>query len=465
MIGDIFRRSKKGRAVSISKHLSRRGFLAAAGAVGLGTLIVPTGCGPAKAWSDETPRGTPRLAFVTTTFYPNSHAHVILENFLERYLFNGVPTDPGVEIASLYVDQIHAKDISRDVGTKYHVPIFKTIAETLCLGGEKLAVDGVLIIAEQGTYPVNAKGQTEYPRKAFFDEVVKVFKRSARVVPVYNDKHLSYRWDWAKEMFDTAAQMKIPLMAGSSVPLAQRRPAFEIEAGTKLKDAVAIHAGPLEAYGFHALELMQSMVEFRHGGETGVREVQYLEKETLWRAAKEGLWSPQVAAEAMTAELGPEHRLVKSLAQEGKVGNEVIDTSGILVRYRDGLNGMAMIVSRNSNTRWNFACRLEGKEKIAATALYGGPWQNRGLFKALAHAIQHHMRTGVSPYPVERTLLTTGVLAAAMESFAAKKAVATPELDFGYRAQDFKAFREMGKTWERITEKTPAPEGVGQAGL
>ena len=458
-------------ASQLRAAVSRRRFLAAAGAVGVGAMALgPLG----RAWSKEADAAPnrPRVAVIATSFHLNSHAHVILENFLEPYLFNGKSTDSGVTVASLFLhQQTHPKDMSRDVSAKYKIPIFPTIDAALCLGGDKLAVDAVLIIAEQGTYPVNAKGQTEYPRKQFFDEVVKVFERSGKVVPIFNDKHFSYRWDWAKEMYDTAVRMKIPFMAGSSVPLAQRKPSLEIKDGSVIKDAVSIHSGPLEAYGIHALEVMQSFVEARAGGETGVREVQYLEKDALWAAAKDGLWSPEVAAAAMAAELGPEHRLVKSVTNNGKApGGEAVDTSGILVRYRDGLNGMAMIVSRNSSTRWNFACRLPDAKAptptIGATALFGGHWQNRGLFKALSHAIQSHFRTGVSPYPVERTLLTTGIVAAAMDSFAEKgKAIETPNLAITYKAKDFRAFREMGDTWKIIDEKTPAPEGIGRVGL
>ena len=116
----------------------------------------------------------------------------------------------------------------------------------------------MLLIGEHGNYPTNAKGQVEYPRKQFFDQIVAVFRRSGRVAPVFNDKHLSYRWDWAKEMVDTARAMKIPLMAGSSVPLAERRPPLELPGGAKIVEAVSIHGGGVESYDFHALEVLQS---------------------------------------------------------------------------------------------------------------------------------------------------------------------------------------------------------------
>src|SRR5207248_1315997 len=146
----------------------------------------------------------------------------------------------------------------------------------LCRGGKALAVDGILSIGEQGKYPVNKLGQVEYPRKRFFDEIVAVMRAARRYVPLFSDKHLSYRWDWAKEMVDVTRKLGIQFMAGSSVPLAQRIPALEVPAGTAIAEVVAVQGGPLEIYDFHGLEMVQSLVEFRKGGETGVAGVEFL---------------------------------------------------------------------------------------------------------------------------------------------------------------------------------------------
>src|SRR5437764_3271786 len=244
-----------------------------------------------------------KIAAVLTAFTYRSHAHVLLENFLEPYLFNGKLTKSGIEVASFYVDQFPERDMAREVAAKYNIKTYPTIAGALCLGGEKLAVDGVLSIGEHGKYPINKKGQQEYPRKRFFDEIVAVFRDSGRVAPVYNDKHLSYRWDWAREMYDTARRLNIPFMAGSSVPLAERRPLVEIPRGARITDAVSIHSGPVESYDFHGLEVLQAMVESRRGAESGVSRVQFLQGDALWKAAGEGLWSPALAQAALSTDL------------------------------------------------------------------------------------------------------------------------------------------------------------------
>lgn len=404
-----------------------------------------------------------KVAAVLTTFFFRSHAHVLLENFLNPYYFNGERTDPGVDVVAFYVDQFHEKDMARSVAEKYGIPIYPTIAKALCRGGSRLAVDAVLAIGEHGDYPLTDKGQRMYPRKRFFDEIVNVFEQSGRVAPIFNDKHLSYRFDWALEMVETARRMDIPFLAGSSVPLAQRRPPLELPPGVKITEAVSIHGGPVESYDFHGLEVLQSMVEARRGGESGISEVQFLESDALWKAAERGLWSPKLAQAAMQAELSTTgsslQETIASLKQSE--GFEAKNVHGILLTHRDGLRSLVLKIG-NSSTRWNFACELEGERAPRATSFYTGPWRNRCLFKALAHAIQTHFQERKAPYPVERTLLTAGTLDAAMTSRQADgKSLETPELHIAYEAMDYRAMREMGASWKIITEDTPEPKGFG----
>jgi len=443
-----------------SRAVTRRRFLgqsaAAAGGVYLASCF-----GRDRARADEKPL---KVAAVLTEFTYRSHAHVILENFLLPYLFNGRRTEPGVEVVSFYVDQFpEGRDMSRDVSRRFGIPIYPTIGEALTLGGERLAVDAVLSIGEHGNYPHNEKGQHLYPRKEFFDQIVAVYRDSGRTAPVFSDKHLSYRWDWAKEMYDTAKEMGFGLMAGSSVPLAQRRPPIELKPDTPLERAVSIHGGGVESYDFHGLEVLQSQVEFRKGGETGIERVQFLDEEALWEAAEDDRWSVPLAEAAMAAELGDGLPPLRELVHDSRVNPG--PPHGILLTYRDGFEAICMKVG-NSGTRWNFACQVEGESNPRATAYYVGPWQNRNLFKALSHAIQTHFRTGRSPYPVERTLLVTGALAASMDSrYEGGKPLETPHLDVAYQPVDFRAMCEMGASWKIITEETPQPPDIEPVGL
>ncbi len=447
--------------------LSRRRFLTGLGAA-------PLVLSPWSALSSETfgvPKRPLRIAAILTTFFYRSHAHVILENFLVPYLFNGRVVDPrkALRIAAFYVDQFPAnRDMARAIARQFNIPIYDSITKAICLGGDRLAVDAVLIIGEHGKYPLNEKGQTLYPKKAFFDRVVSVFKKSGRVVPVFSDKHLSHSWIEAKEMVDTSREMGFALMAGSSVPLAQRIPKVELPRGAKIDEAVSIHGGPRESYGFHGLEVLQSMIESRAGGETGISQVRYVEGDACWQTARHGLWSTELARAAMAAELGGDLPPLKKLLAERFPEAR---PHAFLLRYADGTRAAVLKIG-NSGIRWNFACRLahspktRGKPAPLATRFHVGPWQNRNLFRALSHAIGAHFLNNQSPYPVERTLLVSGALEAAIDSHAGGgKVVKTPHLQFAYAPRDFQAYREMGDTWKIITDDTPQPKGIEPVGI
>ena len=121
-----------------------------------------------------------------------SHASVIVGRMLEGYAPNNVQTEPRTQVVSMYTDQVPANDLSRGLSEKHHFKIYPTVGAALCLGGKKLAVDAVLIVGEHGTYPTNAKGQKLYPRYELMEQVVDIFRRDQRAVPVFSDKHLSY---------------------------------------------------------------------------------------------------------------------------------------------------------------------------------------------------------------------------------------------------------------------------------
>jgi len=204
--------------------------LGAAAGFGLGVASLVPGMWPAAS-----PR-RPRVAAIMTVMTYRSHAHVILENFLQRYLFNGQWTDPGVDVVSFYVDQFPDGDMSRRVAAQYGIPTYETTGDAVRAGGQELGVDAVLSIGEHGDYPYNDRDQHMYPRKRFFDEIVAVFRDSGRAVPVFNDKHLSYRWDWARAMYDTSRELDFGLMAGSSVPLGRAMPGKARGAGPALPE-------------------------------------------------------------------------------------------------------------------------------------------------------------------------------------------------------------------------------------
>ncbi len=142
----------------------------------------------------------------------------------------------------------------------------------------------MLIIGEHGDYPRNDKGQVLYPRYEFFKQCVEVFEKDGAAVPVFNDKHLSYSFEKAKWMVDASKRLKFPMLAGSSLPVTWRLPDLELPLGCEIESADA-SATAAPTHGLSRLEAMQCMIERRKGGETGVRAVQMIEGDAVWKRA------------------------------------------------------------------------------------------------------------------------------------------------------------------------------------
>jgi hypothetical protein len=104
---------------------------------------------------DLEPRPPKKVAAVVTAYYHNSHADVIVSRLLKSDTLDGKGRPPNLKLASLYTEQRHQKrpDIGDAFAAEKGVPVAKSVEEALTLGSGKLAVDGVLLVAEHGDYP------------------------------------------------------------------------------------------------------------------------------------------------------------------------------------------------------------------------------------------------------------------------------------------------------------------------
>jgi hypothetical protein len=389
----------------------------------------------------QRPPARPRLAAICTTYFKYSHAQHIVDRFLEGYGWNGTHHHPPMDLVSIYIDQIGANDVSKSRLQQFPaMKLYPSIPEALTLGGSRLAVDGIVLIGEHGRYPRNEKGQTQYPRYEFFKQIVQVFTNSGRAVPVFNDKHLSWNWEWAREMYDTSRRMGFPMMAGSSLPVTWRTPSLEMPSGASIREAVCVCYGGVDSYDFHGLETLQGMVERRQGGETGVKWVQAYRGEAFWKAYEDGVWSRDLVESALCRS----HTLKP--AREGF--NDVFPTVAEMrtlvkdpVAYRyehhDGLT-CTMILMSGLVEDFNFAARLEGQREIFSTQMYLPMPPARtslaNFFSPLVNNFEQMYLTGKETYPLERTLLTTALTAAGVESLFRQQArYDTPHLAIQYQ--------------------------------
>ena len=410
---------------------NRRQFLQATGAATLASQFANQAEGSAPKRK--------RLAIVTTVWRYLSHAQHMGDRFLVGYPHNGKWRRPEMDVVSLYVDQKPDDDQSQARAKEFGFTVYPTIAETLRCGGERLAVDAVVVIGEHGDYPTNEKGQKLYPRYKFFQQVAGVFEKDGRSVPVFNDKHLSYSFAKAARMVQASKRLGFPMLAGSSLPVTWRLPSIELPLDCQIEDALMVGFGSLDAYGFHALEALQCMLERRRGGETGVKAVQMIEGDAVWKAGEEGRWSKELLEAALSRTDSLQGLTLKDARPQDLVNNGqlpliVKKPAAYFIEYRDGLRAV-MLMLNGAVQDFNFAARVKGLSHLLSTQFLLPPTPNVTYSACLMNKVVEMIESGRAPYRVERTLLVSGILESCLESrFRDQRLLETPHLDVRYDA-------------------------------
>jgi len=374
-----------------------------------------------------------RIAAISTVIWKEraSHARNLVGKYLFGYNEDGQPPRPRSEVVSLYTHQTPEDDISREWSTRTGVPWFRTVHEALTLGTDDLAVDGVLLVAEHGDYEFNDKEQKLYPRFELFLQIADTFRRCGRSVPVFNDKHLSYSWVNARRMYDLSRELDFELMAGSSIPVNYRVPDVEFPWGAHTRHGVVVAPGPIDSYGFHMLETVQCLIERRAGGETGVEAVQCLEGEAIWNFLDTTPWAQQLFAATVAC------------SEEPKEDPRADDKAALFrVWHRDGIETAIFRLPQGASD-FCVAVDIEGRDDPLATMMWRHTPAIRS-FDCMILNIEEMFESGRAPYPVERTLLVSGILDFALESrIQGHVRIETPQLDVAYQV-DRRSFHCTG---------------------
>jgi hypothetical protein len=379
-----------------------------------------------------------KIAMIGTMVRTLSHSQHFLDRLAMGYTWNGAWRRPEVDLVSLYIDQFPENDLAKGTAKRHNIPIFPSIAEALTMGTGKLAVDGVVIIGEHGRYPKNEKGQTLYPRYKFFKEVVKVFESSGRAVPVFNDKHLSTDWRECVEMVADSKRLKFPFQAGSSLPVTRRLPAIDMPYDTPLAESVCACYGGMDSYDFHGLEVAQCMSERRKGGEVGIQRVLALRGAAMWEHAAKREPTQRLLAAALTRS----HNLP---VKDGYPTDPVTfdwarrnfpEGWGYFIEHRDGFRtSLFMLPPLRDMT---YAGLNSATGEITSCLMYlpmpGHGSTTADFFNPQIRYIEKMVMENRAPYPIERTLLTSGMTMAGVESFHRGGPVETPEMAVRYTA-------------------------------
>lgn len=374
--------------------------------------------------------GIKKVAFITHIYRNSAHADVI-----GTKLFLGIPADEGmvapqIKIASVYIEQVGANDTGIRIAKMNNTPVYPTVEEALTLGGDKLAVDAVIYVGEHGEYPYNRLGMKLYPRMNYLERIFRVFDASNRSVPVFTDKALSYSWIDSRWIYDRAQELNVPLMAGSSLPYCWRDKPLVHPLGVKISEAVAIGYASLDAYGFHVTEILQCMIERRAGGETGVESVEGLKGADVWAAIDSGKISQKLVEAACDTIQGK---------ATGNMREIVKMPYAVIVKYKDGTKGSIVMLDQYVNQGWAYAAKT-GKD-IVATEFVLDHSMSYSHFSYLTLNIQKFIVTGKQTAPIERNLLTSGIIDMGIRSLAEGKVKQTPFLNIKYSAAGYEPIR------------------------
>jgi hypothetical protein len=416
---------------------SRRAFLASAAFAS--TFSIKTA---AKA---EGPRK--KVAFLGTEVRIHSHAQHFLDRMTLGYSWASGWQMPRVDVASIYVDLHPKNDLAPQRIGRHKLKNYPTIAEALTQGGSKLAVDGVVIIAEHGDYPKSAKGQIQYPRYEFLKQVVKVFEESGRSVPVFNDKHLSTTWPRCMEMVNDSRRLGFPFLAGSSLPVTWRFPSIDLPHNTPLSESVCVGYGGVDSYDFHGLETAQCMSERRLGGESGIKRVHALRGEAFWAE----IFKPEreKTRALMVAALNRSHNLpvdtgFPSDAVTAEWARKVFPN--MLAYFIDHNDGFKTTLFLAQIQDFNYAGMRSDNGQIISCQMYlpmpSHSATTADFFSPLVRHIETMVIENRALYPIERTLLTSGMVIGGVDSIHnGYKPVDTPEMAVKYQVGPESYFR------------------------
>jgi hypothetical protein len=438
-------------------------------------------------WGQQAPAQRPlRLAILGSVYRQQSQMQTLADRFLVGYPYDGEWHMPNVQVVSVYVDQLERQadaapspyqlamtgakvapsssakgiagglgrdrnvktqpapekleattDLSRARSQQFGFHLCSNIPEALRCGGDRIAVDAVLAIVEQDDYPTNDRGQILLPSYDFFQQCVQVFEDEGRAVPYFNHKQLSFSFEQAQTMVKTANRLRFPLLAGSSLPVTWRLPDVDIPLGAEVQEVVMVGVGGFDGMDFDALEALQCMLERRKGGERGVKAVQLIEGDDVWAAGNAGRWSKDLLSSALSRSDTPLGLTVldgrtQDLVASGVLPQLVKNPAAYCIEYNDGTRATLLMLN-GAIMDFNISARVAG-HGLVSTQFFLPPPPNVTDSACLAAKIELLFQTQRAAYPVERTLLTTGLLEACLLSrHKLNQRLETPHLTISYQ--------------------------------
>ena len=372
-----------------------------------------------------------KIAFLLDEFTTPSPAQQLLDRFLIGYPRDGVLRRfEGTQVSAYLAVSIESNFGERP--KEFDLDVAHTVEEAVA------DADAVVIVSRRPGAQAN---------EAFLKIAL---ERAPEGAACFVHGALANSLTTARTLAATAAARRIALVAGTPLSVTWRLPPVELPAGTPLTEALivvqvnpqAIQATPpsppatLAGAELHALDGLLPVIERRRGGESGIRTVRFLEGKELWRAGQKGLWSWPLLAAALSRSHTPQGDPVLDGRTQDLVGLGLVpklarNPRGWLLEHRDGLRSTILVLD-GVVADFNFAVRAKNGEIVSAQ-LFRAPPPAEHHFNRLAAVMEDFFRSGKSPWPIERNLLSAGLLETfAKPSSLSGRRVETSELGIAY---------------------------------
>jgi hypothetical protein len=158
----------------------------------------------------------------------------------------------------------------------------------------------------------------------------------------------------------------------------------------------------------------------------------------VWQAGESGRWSKEMLRSALSRSDNLKGLTVTDGRTQDMVGTGVLpglvkNPWAYFIEYRDGTKATLLMLSEAVGD-FNFAVKVKGKPEVQATQFFLSPDPNVTYSACLASKIEQMIMTGVAPYPVERTLLVSGIVESCLDSRMKGHArLDTPQLSVTYQ--------------------------------
>ena len=169
--------------------------------------------------------------------------------------------------------------------------------------------------------------------------------------------------------------------------------------------------------------------------------MQALRGDAVWKAMDAGNWAaggwdPKLfqACLSRSQTLAQPDTFSHRYPTPAQIREWVKDPVAYRYEYSDGVKA-TMLMMNGLIGDFTFAARLKGESEPLSTLFYLPPTPTVTYSASLMSKAEETFLTGKSPYPIERTLLTTGLVEAGVRSLGTgQKRIETPHLAVRYQA-------------------------------